>query len=54
MKDVYLYNALLAAVILFIILPIFFSRVLSWQGRKAQYGLLIIAALYWIYIWYAY
>jgi len=48
-----LYSTLLAVLILFIILPIFFSRVLGWQGRKAQYGLVIIAALYWLYIWYA-
>jgi hypothetical protein len=53
MRDVSLYSVLLAAVVLFIILPIFFSRVLGWRGRKAQYGLVIIAALYWICIWYA-
>jgi hypothetical protein len=48
-----LYSVLLTAFILFIIIPIIFSRLLGWRGEKAQFGLVIIAALYWIYIWYA-
>jgi hypothetical protein len=45
---------LIAAAVLFIIIPIIFSRLLGWRGEKAQFGLVIIAAIYWIYSWYAY
>ena len=45
---------LIVAFVFFIIIPIIFSRLLGWRGKKAQFGLIIIAALYWIYSWYAY
>jgi hypothetical protein len=47
-----MFNAIIASLILFVIIPIIF-RLLGWQGKKAQFGLVVIAALYWIYIWYA-
>lgn len=48
-----MYDTLVAAVIFFVVIPVVFSRVFGWRGKKAQFGLVVIAALYWIYIWYA-
>lgn len=48
-----MFDMLVAAIIIFIVIPIILNKTLGWRGKKAQYGLVVIAALYWIYIWYA-